>query len=187
MRIIAATNRNLVEAVRDGSFRSDFFYRLAVAVLQLPPLRRRTGDIGLLIDHHLKRLNQSRREDDAAWRDRSLAPAARTELLNHRWPGNVRELVNTLTRALIWSTGERLTADEIRQALLPPLTDQQDPILNQPLGDELDVRKLCDEVQRHYVTRALSETGGNKSRAARLIGLDNYQTLDNWIKRLGIE
>jgi transcriptional regulator with PAS, ATPase and Fis domain len=187
VRIIAATNRNLVEAVRDGSFRSDLFYRLAVAVLQLPPLRQRTGDIGLLIDHHLQRLNQSRRDDDAAWRDRSLAPAARTELLNHRWPGNVRELVNTLTRALIWSIREKITGPEIRQALLPPLTDQQDPILNRPLGGELDVRRLCDEVRRHYVIRALGETRGNKSRAAELIGVANYQTLDNWMKRLGIE
>jgi len=182
VRIVAATNRNLIEEARAGRFRSDLFYRLAVAVLRVPPVREREGDITVLVRHYLHVLNDSSRQRQP----RKLTPAARKELLRHSWPGNVRELVNTLTRAVIWSTNPSISKQDIREAILPSIEQPADALLNRPLGEGLDVRELVVELKRHYVERALMETRANKTRAAELIGLPNYQTLSNWMDTLGI-
>ena len=186
VRVIAATNRNLIEEARTGRFRPDLFYRLAVAVLRLPPLRERVVDILPLTEHFLDEVNAEQRKADPSWVDRKLGRAARDELRRHSWPGNVRELRNTLSRAVIWSTRTVLERDDIRQAVLPSIEQATDSLLGRPLGEGLDLRALTDELQRHYVERALKEAGGNKSKAAALVGLPSYQTLTNWIERLGI-
>ena len=187
VRVIAATNRILLHEVADRRFRSDLYYRLAVAVLPLPPLRRRQGDLGVLIDHILAAVNAEQHGADPAWRPRTLAAGARNLLLRHRWPGNVRELVNTLTRAVIWSRGSTIDEAQIRDALHAHPAADADPVLDRPLGPELDLRELLAEVARHYLRRALAATGGNKTRAATLVGLPSYQTLTNWLERYDVE
>ena len=114
VRIIAATNRTLTDEIADGQFREDLFYRLAVAVLKLPPLRERSGDIGMLVDKLLQQVN-SESETEPGYEEKKLSAAARNILLQHPWPGNVRELLNTLRRASIWSDGPVIRADDARE------------------------------------------------------------------------
>ena len=112
VRVIAATNRHLMDEIAPGAFREDLFYRLAVAVLRLPALRERKGDLVLLVDHLLAKVNEQSKSQ--GFGEKKLSPAARNLLLAHTWPGNVRELENTLTRAAIWSAGPTITVDEMR-------------------------------------------------------------------------
>lgn len=187
-RVIAATNRKLLEDVAAGRFREDLFHRIAVGVLQLPPLRERAGDLGVLVEYILGRINANC-EDRPGWTHKKLSAGAKNLLAQHAWPGNVRELFNTLSRAAIWTVGERIGTEDIRQALFPVRKDLTgtDAILNRSLGNDLRLPELLAEVARHYLKRAYEEAGGNKSAACKLVGLPNYQTLTNWMKKYGAE
>ncbi len=186
VRMIAATNRSILSEVADGTFREDLFHRLAVAILRLPPLRERSADLPLLIDHLLTLVNREGREQPG-FVEKKLSAGARNLLLAHPWPGNVRELQNTLSRASIWTPDATLKAEDIRDALLPPTRGIEDGVLGKPLGDGLDLPEILGNVARHYLQRALDEAHGNKTRAAQLLGLPSYQTLTNWIKRYGVD
>jgi len=188
VRIVAATNRDLLAEVAAGNFREDLFYRLAVGVIKLPPLREREGDIGLLIDHFLARIGQEGCEG-AARKQKRISASARNLLLTHSWPGNVRELQNTLTRAAVWSAEEEIGADDIREAILPLPTAGRTPetILDRPLSQGIDLPGIMKTVAVHYLERGLAETRGNKTKAAKLLGLPSYQTLTNWLRRYGLE
>ena len=167
-------------------FREDLFYRLAVAVLKLPPLRERPGDLGLLIDRLLEQVNEES-DSEPDYKKKQLSPAARNILLQHSWPGNVRELLNTLRRAAIWSGHETLEAEDLRDALLPAPQDRgPEGILDRSLGDGFSLPGLLGDIARHYLARAMEEAGGNKTRAARLVGLSSYQTLTNWLSKYGV-
>ncbi|MCY3759831.1 MAG: sigma-54 dependent transcriptional regulator [Gemmatimonadetes bacterium] len=185
VRVIAATNRSLLSEVADGAFREDLFHRLAVAVLQLPPLRDRRDDLPLLIDYILALVNREGREQPG-FVEKELSPGARNLLLAHPWPGNVRELQNTLGRAAIWTPEATLKTEDIRDALLPAGETQKGSVLGKPLGEGLDLPGILASVARHYLERALDEAQGNKTRAADLVGLPSYQTLTNWMKRYGV-
>ncbi len=189
VRIIAATHRDLNQAVRDGAFREDLFYRLAVAVLDLPPLRERHGDMNPLIDALLEKINRQLAADEVGFIKKKLAPKARTLLQNYDWPGNVRELENTLMRAAVWSTEPTLKEADLRAALLndAPGSTSSAGILDRPMSQGFDIETVLDEVRRHFVKRALEESDGNKSQAARLLGLNSHQVLSNWAKRLEID
>jgi DNA-binding NtrC family response regulator len=186
VRIISATNRNLLNEVAAGRFRADLFYRLGVAVVQLPSLREREGDMSLLIDHFLEKINS----DSAAepgYQRKSLAVAAKKLLLAHAWPGNVRELLNTLLRAAVWSQGTTIQAEDVREAMLPALGVDREGILDRPLGNGFDLNAILSTVARHYLERAAAESHGNKTKSAELLGLPSYQTLTNWLKRYGVQ
>jgi transcriptional regulator with GAF, ATPase, and Fis domain len=187
LRIIAATNKNLLQEVEEDRFRDDLFHRLAVGVLRLPPLRERKGDLNILIDHILDQVNKES-EKITGWKHKNISVSARNLMAQHPWPGNVRELFNTLSRAIIWTTGEIIQEEDIRQALLP-ITRQQiepDQILNRLLGKDLSLPDIIAEVVQHYLQRSLIEAQGNKTLAAKLVGLPNYQTFSNWMKKYGI-
>ena len=185
VRVIAATNRTLTQEITEGRFREDLYYRLAVAVLKLPPLRERTGDLGLLVDHLLDQINEESAYEPG-YRNKRLSASARNVLLRHSWPGNVRELLNTLRRAAIWSDVETIDAEDIREALLPAPRDQRQEVLDRALGDGFSLPDLLANVARHYLARAMEEAAGNKSRAAELVGLASYQTLTNWLSKYGV-
>jgi transcriptional regulator with PAS, ATPase and Fis domain len=187
IRIIAATNRNLIDAVAAGAFREDLFYRLAVAVIKLPPLREREGDISLLIDQFLDRINRESL-NEPGYKQKKISVSARNLLLLHTWPGNVRELQNTLTRAAVWSFDEAIDEKDIREALLPvPASDREkDMVLNQPLGEGFNLPDIMKTVAVHYLERGLAEAHGNKTKASEILGLPSYQTLTNWMKKYGI-
>jgi len=192
VRILAATNRNLAAEVAAGRFREDLFYRLAVAVIQIPPLREREGDAGLLLDRLLDQVNQES-ATEPGYTHKNISVAARKLLIDHPWPGNVREMLNTLRRAAVWTAGETIDAEDARDALLaPPRSDpgpsgDQDQILGQDIQQGIDLNGLIDRVARHYLERAVDAAAGNKTRAAKLLGFGNPTTLTNWLKRHGVE
>ncbi|MBN2887348.1 MAG: sigma-54-dependent Fis family transcriptional regulator [Chromatiaceae bacterium] len=189
VRLIAATNRTLAAEVAAGRFRPDLFFRIAVALIRVPPLRERQGDFRALAEYLLDRLNRDSAEDPG-WEPKRLAPAALNRLARHAWPGNVRELANTLTRAALWSHGPVIGEAEVVEALLelpaPEAAGSAD-LLGRSLDRGVDLPALMRELAAHYLGRALEQCGGNKSRAARLLGLPSYQTLGNWLERYGVE
>jgi transcriptional regulator with PAS, ATPase and Fis domain len=186
VRIIAATNRVLVEEIAAGHFREDLFYRLAVAVLHLPALRDRSGCLGLLMEDLLKQANRAAAEDPGH-EDKKLSAGAKNVFMGHAWPGNVRELLNTLTRAIIWSEGKTISAQDARDALLARVSTQDQGVLGQALGSCFNLQQTMDEVARHYLERAMKEAACNKSKAAELLGLSSYQTLSNWLEKYKVK
>ena len=104
VRVIAATNRDLVKEMAEGRFRPDLFYRIAVAVLKLPPMKERAGDVGLLIEGILEQINTDS-VAEPGYKHKKISSGAKNLMLQYDWPGNVRELQNTLRRAAIWSSG----------------------------------------------------------------------------------
>ena len=115
-----------------------------------------------------------------------LTPGARNLLLRHRWPGNVRELHNVLLGLSIWTPGEVIEEDDVRQELAVGVAADQDGILNRALGDGFSLDETLSEVSRHYIERALAQSANNKTKAAALIGVASYQTLANRRKRSGL-
>lgn len=187
-RVIAATNRILIEEVAEERFREDLFHRLAVGVLNLPPLRERQGDLNPLIDFFLAKASVGS-NTLADQNHKKLSAGARNLLVQHPWPGNIRELSNTLCRAVIWSADETVTVEQVRNALFPVKRDVAgfDGILNRNLGNGLDLGELLKEVANHYLSRAIQEADGNKSAACKLVGLANYQTFTNWMQKYGVK
>ena len=187
IRIIAATNRSLIEEVAAGRFREDLFYRLAVAIIKLPPIRERTGDVSLLIEKLLGQVNKA--GDELGVEHKKLSASAKNIMFQHCWPGNVRELFNTLQRAVLWSEEQVISAQTIREAILLPSNKAGlgADILGRPIEGGVPLENLMAEVARHYIKRALEHTHKNKTRAAELLEIGSYQTLSNWIEKYGIE
>src|SRR5262249_43991387 len=154
----------LAREVGAGRFREDLFYRLAVLVLKVPSLREREGDLAPLIDGLLKRINdQSEGANEPGFKRKKLSGDARKLLMHERWPGNIRELENTLRRAAVWSDGEVITVDEMRDAILPATHagDKGEAILNRSLDQGVDLQGLIGAVSQHYLRRALEAAHGN--------------------------
>lgn len=187
VRVVSATNRTVIEEVEAGRFREDLFYRLAVAVLKLPPLRERAFDLGPLIEALLKRENLDAEISEPGYVHKKLSNEAKKLLMSHPWPGNVRELQLTLRRAVIWSDEATISTEDVRESLLAVPHAQRRDVLGRPLGGGLNLQEILKEVARHYLGRALDEAAGNKTRAAELVGAPSYQTLSNWLKKYEIE
>jgi DNA-binding NtrC family response regulator len=190
VRIIAATNRDLAAEVAASRFREDLFYRLAVLVLNVPPLRDREGDLGLLLDGLLQRINeQSERAKEPGFKRKTISSGARKLLMRQAWPGNIRQLENTLRRAIVWADGEIVSPDDIKEALLPvgPAGAGVESILDRPIEEGVDIQSIIGTVAKHYLVRAIEVARGNKSKAAELVGLGSYQTFTNWMERYGVK
>ena len=185
VRIVAATNRTLTEEIAAGRFREDLFYRLAVAVLKIPALRDRPGDVGLLLDHLLTHVNREA-STEPGYKEKKLSAGARNLLLAHPWPGNVRELLNTLRRAAIWSDNGTISSEDVREALLPAAGTASPDVLERPLGHGFNLPDVLKNVAQHYLGRAMDEAQGNKTQAAELVGLPSYQTLTNWLAKYDV-
>jgi DNA-binding NtrC family response regulator len=180
VRIIAATNADLEASVQQGTFREDLFYRLNVIMVNLPPLRRRTEDIPLLAQHFL---GYYARENEKAIRE--ISPRAMEMLLDYHWPGNVRELENAIERAVVLSTGERLTED-----LLPGWVRQRNDGAAGPLPPSLPANGISfkdavSQYERQIIIRALQSCNGVQKRAAELLQV-KPTTLHEMMKRLNI-
>ena len=167
-RILAATNQNLEEAVRRGTFRNDLYYRLSVVTLVIPPLRERTEDVPLLVEHFMRRYGQINP------RVRGMSEAGRRLLQGYDYPGNVRELENIIERAMILETSELLTP----QSLLVEGGATAGSTEEEPLRME--------EAERDHILRVLHSCRGRKLEAARLLGI-NKTTLWRKMKRYGLE
>lgn len=184
VRVIAATNRDLVATVRAGTFRDDLFYRLAVLVLRLPPLRERPEDVFPLAQHFLAILN-GRAADIPGAERKHLSPGARKFAESYPWPGNVRELENTLARICALVSGDTIRRDDFEAHVIPT---QGDRAAVSPLSNRrnFSLRKELEAVERQLIEQALRETGGVRERAAKLLGLASRQALAHRIRALGI-
>jgi two-component system response regulator HydG len=156
VRVIAATNRDLDEAVRQGKFRQDLFFRLNVVQIKLPPLRERKGDIPLLVNSFLEKFSDT----EAA--TRTISEDAMTRLMAYDWPGNVRELENTIERAVALGSSSLLHVGDLPSNLQYGASEKL---------PQNDVLLPLDELERRAILRALRESGGDKLAAARLLGI----------------
>jgi two-component system response regulator AtoC len=156
VRVLAATNKDLARLVKEGRFREDLYYRINVVTIRLPPLRERREDVPLLAEHFAAK--HGRPEGSA------ITPAARELLVSYDWPGNVRELENVIARALALNHAGLVVPEDLPDRLrgLPPSVPP-------PGAGE---RLTLEEVERRYAAQILAETGGNKTRAAEILGID---------------
>jgi two-component system response regulator AtoC len=171
VRVVAATARDLRQAVTQGRFREDLFYRLAVVTVELPPLRRRPEDIAPLVDGYLPRL--------AARLGRTmplLSAEAMQRLESYPWPGNVRELVNVLEKTLVLCREEIIAAGDIVLSEAPPASGE--PV-------DLSLKRAVSELERDFICRALSATCGNRTQAAKLLEI-SLRNLLYKIKEYGL-
>lgn len=175
IRIIAATNRELEEAVASGRFRNDLFYRLNVISVRIPPLRQRREDIPLLVLHFLEKLSKKRSDS----RVRRIDPDALEMLMHYAYPGNVRELENAIEYAIAFTQGEEITPDVLPTSIRGSKA-QATRIHLKPL------RTAKYEFERGFVLAALRECGGNISKAARLLDI-HRQSLQQKIRDLNID
>ena len=174
VRLPAATNRDLEEEIKRGSFRSDLFYRLNVIAMHLPPLRDRRDDIPLLADSFLARSGEGKGEGP-----KRLTPEAAEALQEYAWPGNVRELENALERAVILSSGETIDVS----ALPERITERRaEPLV----AERTPANPALETIERAYILWVLQSEGGNKSRAAEVLGIDP-STLYRKLSRFGVE
>lgn len=166
VRLIAATNRDLMTEVEEGRFREDLYYRINVMSLVLPPLRERPDDIPLLIDHYLGE-------------DWELESEARSALLQYDWPGNVRQLINALERAMILAEDSTITLDDLPHEVA---RNERTPGVSGKPDTANDSRKL-DDLQRAHILAVLEQEQGNKARTARVLGIHRrklYRLLDRY-------
>jgi len=189
VRVIAATNRDLLAGVTEGEFREDLYYRLAVITVKLPPLRDRKGDVPEIAEHLLAQINSQFQNEEPGYTHKSISDSARIFVQRHRWPGNVRQLYNALLQAAVMAEGDTIQKHDITDAVgeMVGETSLVDDVLEHPLGDDFNLQEHLNGIHRHYLRRAMQESGGVKSRASRLLGIPNYQTLDAQLKRLGVE
>ncbi|UVM39524.1 sigma 54-interacting transcriptional regulator [Pseudomonas sp. B21-017] len=182
VRLITATHRNLMQEVAHGRFREDLFYRIAVGVIHLPPLREREGDLFLLADTLLASLA----EQDSSMAGKKISAEAKKLILSHPWRGNVRELQSVLLRAALWSQGDVIDGADIDQALFQFPQEHVD-ICSLDFSQGVDLQGIISELASGYLRKALALTGRNKTRAASLLGLKSQQTLSNWMEKYDVE
>ena len=168
VRIVAATNKDLEKAVADGSFREDLYYRLDVIPIRLPPLRMRTGDIPLLVNHFLERFSKESGRPKPV-----ISSEAMHVLLGHEWRGNVRELENLIERVVAFSAEGPVTDTDVRGWLHRPTTQSQQSAMPLDLTDEgVDLEGLINGIEKDLLLKALERSKWVKKKAARMLRLN---------------
>lgn len=178
VRIISATNLDLEDAVEQGAFRKDLYYRLAVVPIHLPQLRHRKEEIPRLVQHLLER--QARR---LRLEVEGVDPVAMEALLAYGWPGNIRELENVLERALVLADGPRISLDDLPEGVRHPAPEGPGVLAD---GNDLSVKRQGARLEKHLIQLALDRTGGNKTQAAELLEL-SPRALRYKVQEYGIE
>jgi DNA-binding NtrC family response regulator len=203
VRFITATHRNLEDAIKDGKFREDLYYRLNIIPIVIPPLRDRKSDIPLLVQHFLKKCNESQGKQPKVISDET------TQLLtNYSWPGNIRELGNFVERMVVLSVGNNITPGDLPEKVLGEVPRESLPALEKP-GFELspsemlqnglkqsffiglpeggiNLKSAVEEFERGLITEALEKTNWVKNKAANLLEL-NRTTLVEKIKKMNLK
>jgi transcriptional regulator with PAS, ATPase and Fis domain len=172
IRILAATNKNLAITVAKGTFREDLFYRLSVVPVHLPPLRERKEDIPLLVEHFLQKYNKKAKKNIT-----DISPQAMKALADYDWPGNIRELENTIERAVVLSKGNGIDIEDIMYHGISAASS---------LFSFADGKfKPLEDVEKEYIKAVLRDHHGNRSRAAKTLGIDR-KTLWAKIKKYNL-
>jgi DNA-binding NtrC family response regulator len=159
-RIISASNRDIRSLIREGKFREDFYYRLKVIDIELPPLRERREDIPLLVRHFIGQCS-----DRAKKKMTGVSEDALKLLVNYPWPGNVRELENVIQRAIALGRNETILPEDLPSSMLQEIKEN---VLDKGLREKYTI----DQLEKEYIRKVLIEAGGNKSKAAEILGLD---------------
>ncbi len=175
VRVIATTNRDVAELVREGRFRDDLYYRLNVVSLTIPPLRDRIGDVPLLVDFFCRRYGQETGREQMRCSDEAIA-----HLECHDWPGNVRELENTIQRAVALCTGDVIEPEDLCLVRPPAAPEAIAPVPSPSTGTTMR------DMERLLIRRTLRETGGNRTHAARILGI-SLRTLRNKLNEFGLQ
>ncbi|MBP7415781.1 MAG: sigma-54 dependent transcriptional regulator [Pyrinomonadaceae bacterium] len=188
VRIIAATNVDLKEAVKNGQFREDLYFRLSVVPIEIPPLRERREGILPLAQHFIRKYA----EENGRNISENLSPEVLSLLENYNYPGNVRELENIIERAIVIATTDEITVDCLRPEVRDPQSAMERMSASAGKSGSIDLShgvSFYDEIKNYeidLIRRALDQTGGHQSRAARLLGL-NPTTLNSKIKSYNIQ
>jgi transcriptional regulator with GAF, ATPase, and Fis domain len=176
VRIIAATHRDLLAMVKQGTFREDLYYRILVVPITLPPLRNRPGDVEILVDHFFLKFRTRYNR-----RDLTLQPGLMRLLVEYSWPGNVRELENAVERMVLLSRGNELTTADLPESIRP-----------QPVVEPIAATSAREggpptlqELEQKLIVQALKECGGNQTRAARYLGISR-RTLAYRLEKYGL-
>jgi nitrogen regulation protein NR(I) len=192
VRLIAATNRDLLKDIGEGRFREDLYYRLNVVHLHLPPLRERTSDIPLLVGHFIKRFNERLKKNVVG-----LTDAALERLVKHPWRGNIRELENVIERCLLFADADRVGVEDLPPELkkasatssavdtLPGLGSNELTPADEGAGLKEIVRDHAARIERELIVRALEQTGGNVTHTARMLKISR-KSLQTKMKELGL-
>jgi Nif-specific regulatory protein len=162
VRVIAPTNRDLVESVKSGTFRQDLYYRLNVVSIEMPPLRQRRDDIPLLGSYFAARAGERSKRHVLG-----VSPEARACLVNYEWPGNVRELENAIERAVVLGSSDFILPEDLPEAVLETV---------RPAGVTIaQYHEAVSEAKKQVILRAVEQAGGNYTEAAKLLGVHpNY-------------
>jgi transcriptional regulator with PAS, ATPase and Fis domain len=171
-RIVSATNQDLEQRIQEGSFREDLFYRLNVIRLELPPLRERSEDIPLLVEHFIDKFS-----DQAKRKVTGIEDDALQALMSYRWPGNVRELEHTIERAILMGSESTIGLADLPRSVVAAA--HNDASLEKALAKGYTLEQL----EREYIKRVMESTKGNKTEAARILGVDRttlYRKLDEY-------
>ena len=173
VRVIAATNKNLLEEVRKGNFREDLYYRLNVVPIWLPPLRERKDDIPLLVQHFIDRFNRKMGKNI-----RGVSSQALECLMSYHWPGNIRELENAIEQAFVRCRGDEINVEHL------PATVQAGTIATEVVKVVTTGRPF-EEAEKQVLLQVLREVGGSRTEAARRLGLSKA-TLWRKMKKFGL-
>ena len=185
VRLVAATNQDLPEMIKQGTFREDLFYRLNVVPIHLPPLRERKADIPLLVQHFIERFNQRLKKSITG-----ITPEALNSLQEYHWPGNIRELENVIERSILFADGTQIALQDLPQELLQ--SSQQHALYIAPAiacDTSLSLPELWkqqkERLEREMLRRALEQTQGNVTKAAEKLGISR-KSMQKKMKELGL-
>ncbi len=176
VRVIAATNKDLIQEIESGRFREDLYYRLNVITLNVPLLRERKEDIPLLAQHFLNTFAEKNRKQI-----KGFTPQAMDQLLKYDWPGNVRELMNAVERAVVLSRSEYLDEQDLPLVIEDALSDEEKSPSRYAVPADLPL----EDVEKATILKTLESTDGNKSEAARRLGITR-KTLHKKLKKYGM-
>jgi DNA-binding NtrC family response regulator len=174
VRVVAATSRDIQKMVAEGTFREDLYYRLNVVTITLPPLRTRTDDVPILVDHFLKEIAANKHTPP-----RRISPEVMRRLQSYRWPGNVRELRNALESMMVLADGEVLTENDLPERIASSSAELTTP-------KEIPTGLTMEELERLAINKALDQSGGNRTHAAGRLGI-SVRTLQRKLRQYELE
>jgi two-component system response regulator AtoC len=181
VRLVVATNRDLQKEVEEGRFREDLYYRLNVVPVRLPPLRERKEDIPLLVNHFIEKFNTKLNR-----KTEKLSPEALNLVINYQWPGNIRELENVIERCILFSEGPEIGTEHLPDQLVERSSSVPTAVTMGADASMKDiVKQATAELERDLIVKALEETKGNVTRAAKRLKISR-KSLQNKMKEFGL-